>query len=64
MYVYVDDAHHSHVTLTKFANYTITLYQQRLHVFVAFKRDLIWIWCTLALPEVLKPKEERIRQLF
>ena len=60
LYMYADDARHGHVTLTKFANHTITLHQQRLRLLPSRET-----WCTPAeSSEVLKPKEERIGQFF
>ena len=64
VHTYMDDAHHDHVTLTKFANRTNTLYQQRLHLFSLLLPSRS-TWFNLAKwPEAPKPKGERIRQLF
>lgn len=63
MYTHADDAHHGHMTLTK-SNKVCKSHNYPTPAkaaFVALKKDLVHL---VELPEVPKPKEERIRQLF
>ena len=63
MYTHADDARHSHMTLTK-SNEVCKSHNYPTPAkaaFVALKKDLVH---PAELPEVLKPKEERIRQFF
>ena len=60
MYMYVEDACHSYVTLSKIRELHNFATPQRLHLFPSRK-----ILCIVAeLPKVLRPKKERIKHLF